>query len=106
MLTKYWVSAMADIVIINPNFEMSFWGFQGGLRFLGKQANMPVGALPLLIGDRSLRKIYLRRVLTVLRKRPDGVLLKLYAIRCATHYHFHRLTRQLRAHDGSLLNTY
>jgi hypothetical protein len=64
---------------------------------------MPVGALPLLKGDRSLRKIYLRRVLTVLRKRPDGVLLKLYAIRCATHYHFHRLTRQLRAHDGSLL---
>jgi radical SAM superfamily enzyme YgiQ (UPF0313 family) len=39
---------MADIVIINPNFELSFWGFQGGLRFLGKQANMPVGALPLL----------------------------------------------------------
>jgi len=88
---------MADIVIINPSFEMSFWGLQEGLRFFGKQANMR---------DHSLRKIYLRRVLAALRKRPDGVLLKLYAMRCATHFHFHQLTRQLRAHDGSLLNTY
>src|SRR5215469_2283564 len=39
---------MADIVIINPKFEISFWGFEAGLRFLGKRANLPVGALPLL----------------------------------------------------------
>ena len=39
---------MADIVIINPRFEISFWGFEEGLRFLRKRANMPVAALPLL----------------------------------------------------------
>jgi len=39
---------MADIVIINPKFEISFWGLEGGLHFLGKKANLPVGALPLL----------------------------------------------------------
>jgi radical SAM superfamily enzyme YgiQ (UPF0313 family) len=70
------------------------------------EACVLVTRIMLLTGDHSLRKIYLRRVLGALRNRPDGVLLKLYAIRCATHFHFHQLTRQLRAHDGSLLNTY
>jgi len=42
------IGAMADIVIINPKFEISFWGFEAGLGFLGKRANLPVGALPLL----------------------------------------------------------
>ena len=70
------------------------------------EACVLVTRMMVLTGDHSLRKIYLRRVLGALRKRPDGVLLKLYAIRCATHFHFHQLTRHLRAHDGSLLNTY
>jgi radical SAM superfamily enzyme YgiQ (UPF0313 family) len=39
---------MADIVIINPRFDMSFWGLEAALRLLGKRANIPVGALPLL----------------------------------------------------------
>jgi len=70
------------------------------------EACVLVARMMVLTGDHSLRKIYLRRVFGALRKRPDGVLLKLYAIRCATHFHFHQLTRHLRAHDGSLLNTY
>jgi radical SAM superfamily enzyme YgiQ (UPF0313 family) len=39
---------MADIVLINPKFEISFWGFEHALPFFGKRANMPVAALPLL----------------------------------------------------------
>ena len=39
---------MADIVLINPKFEISFWGLEAGLHLLGKRANLPVGALPLL----------------------------------------------------------
>ena len=39
---------MADIVLINPKFEISFWGLEHALRFVGKRANMPVAALPLL----------------------------------------------------------
>jgi radical SAM superfamily enzyme YgiQ (UPF0313 family) len=39
---------VADIVLINPKFEMSFWGLEAALPFLGKRANLPVGALPLL----------------------------------------------------------
>ncbi|MGH6869018.1 MAG: B12-binding domain-containing radical SAM protein, partial [Methylocella sp.] len=42
---------MADIVLINPRFEMSYWGMEHALHLcakLGKRANMPVSALPLL----------------------------------------------------------
>ena len=39
---------MADIVLISPRFEVSFWGLEHALPFLGKRANLPVAALPLL----------------------------------------------------------
>ena len=54
------------------------------------EACILMARMMLLMRDRSLRKIYLRRILGVLRRRPDGILLKLYAIRCATHFHLHR----------------
>ena len=39
---------MADIVIINPRFEPSYWGMEHALPFMGKSANLPVACLPLL----------------------------------------------------------
>src|SRR2546421_483456 len=39
---------MADIVIINPRFAVSYWGMEYALPFLGKRANLPVACLPLL----------------------------------------------------------
>jgi radical SAM superfamily enzyme YgiQ (UPF0313 family) len=39
---------MADIVLINPKFEISFYGFENALPLVGKRANLPVAALPLL----------------------------------------------------------
>jgi radical SAM superfamily enzyme YgiQ (UPF0313 family) len=39
---------MADIVLINPGFEPSFWGLEYALPLLGKRANLPVACLPLL----------------------------------------------------------
>jgi radical SAM superfamily enzyme YgiQ (UPF0313 family) len=39
---------MADIVLINPKFEISFWGLEHALRMFGKRAITPVAALPLL----------------------------------------------------------
>lgn len=41
-------SGVADIVLINPKFEISFWGFEHALPLFGKRASMPVAALPLL----------------------------------------------------------
>jgi radical SAM superfamily enzyme YgiQ (UPF0313 family) len=39
---------MADIVFVNPRFEVSYWGMEHALPLFGKKANMPIGALPLL----------------------------------------------------------
>jgi radical SAM superfamily enzyme YgiQ (UPF0313 family) len=39
---------MADIVLINPRFEASYWGMEHALPILGKKANLPVACLPLL----------------------------------------------------------
>jgi len=39
---------MADIVLINPRFEVSYWGMEYALPFMGKRANLPVSCLPLL----------------------------------------------------------
>ncbi len=39
---------MARICLINPRFETSFWGLNHGMPLLGKKANMPVLALPVL----------------------------------------------------------
>jgi len=39
---------MADIVLINPRFEVSYWGMEHALGLMGKKANLPVAALPLL----------------------------------------------------------
>jgi radical SAM superfamily enzyme YgiQ (UPF0313 family) len=39
---------MADIVLINPRFETSYWGLEHALKFFGKRANLPVACLPLL----------------------------------------------------------
>jgi radical SAM superfamily enzyme YgiQ (UPF0313 family) len=41
---------MARICLINPRFPTSFWGLNHGLPLLGKKANMPVLALPVLAG--------------------------------------------------------
>ncbi len=39
---------MADIVLINPRFEVSYWGMEHALPLVGKRANLPVACLPLL----------------------------------------------------------
>lgn len=39
---------ISDIVIINPRFNVSFWGMEKCMGLLGKRANLPVACLPLL----------------------------------------------------------
>ena len=39
---------MADIVLINPRFEVSYWGLEYAMPFLGIKAVLPVANLPLL----------------------------------------------------------
>lgn len=39
---------MADIVLINPRFDTSYWGLEHALPIVGKRANLPTACLPLL----------------------------------------------------------
>jgi len=39
---------MLDVVLINPRFEISYWGLEHALPLLGKKATLPVACLPLL----------------------------------------------------------
>lgn len=39
---------MADIVIVSPKFDPSFWGLEYAMPLFGKRANLPIAALPLL----------------------------------------------------------
>ncbi len=39
---------MADIIRINPRFEVSYWGMEYALPYFAKRANLRVAALPLL----------------------------------------------------------
>jgi radical SAM superfamily enzyme YgiQ (UPF0313 family) len=39
---------MADVVLVNPRFEVSYWGLEHALPLVGKRANLPVACLPLL----------------------------------------------------------
>jgi radical SAM superfamily enzyme YgiQ (UPF0313 family) len=41
---------MARLCLINPRFTTSFWGLEHSLPLLGKKANMPALALPVLAG--------------------------------------------------------
>ncbi len=96
---------MADIVLINPKFEMSFWGLEAALPFLGKRANLPVGALPLLaaltpsphsitIIDENVEEIDYERCrradivgvtgMSVQRRRMRSVLIRLMGMGCYT----------------------
>ncbi len=60
--------------------------------------------LMLRVPERSLRRVYCRRLWQVLRRRGDPIILRIYAVKCAMHYHVHRLVQ--RQQSGTLVNTY
>jgi hypothetical protein len=49
-LMDRWNSVMAKIVIINPRFEISFWGLEHCMPLFGKRANLACGQLSLVGG--------------------------------------------------------
>jgi radical SAM superfamily enzyme YgiQ (UPF0313 family) len=56
------------------------------------------------IHDRSLRSIYVRQFWRALKARRSAIVAVMYAMKCAQHYHYHRLVRTLQA--GDVVNTY
>jgi len=56
--------------------------------------------------DRTLRSIYWQRTWHLLRTRREPSIFKLYAIKCAMHYHLHQLARTLQDRNRPVINTY
>ena len=56
--------------------------------------------------DRTLRTIYRQRIWRFLQMRHNPTALRVYAIKCAVHYHMHQLVRALENRDHPLINTY
>ncbi len=58
------------------------------------------------VPERGLRRIYRRRLLQALGRRADPAVLRVYAIKCAMHYHVHRMVGRLQTRHGGLINTF
>jgi hypothetical protein len=52
--------------------------------------------------DPLLKRDYRRRLWAVIRRRPRLRLLRIYAVKCALHYHFDRLIAQMKAERAEL----
>ena len=70
------------------------------------EAGALIALLGLRISDRALFGHYRRHFLRALRMRRSPALLRAYALRCAMHYHAHRLVGVLRSRDRSVINSY
>ena len=57
------------------------------------------------VRDKGLRRHYRAAMGRVLRKRPRPDILQAYAVKCAMHYHTHKLVAQMTG-EGSMVNTF
>ena len=55
-----------------------------------------------LVPDNVLRCEYRRRVWNVLKRRPRVTLVRLYCVKCALHFHYHQLVRQMLSDRAAL----
>jgi radical SAM superfamily enzyme YgiQ (UPF0313 family) len=58
------------------------------------------------VPEKQLRRIYRARFRHLLFCRPDPSVLRVYAIKCAMHYHAQRLVESLQQRRSGLLNTF
>jgi radical SAM superfamily enzyme YgiQ (UPF0313 family) len=58
------------------------------------------------VPDYSLRSVYRHQFLHLLCARRNPAVLRVYAIKCAVHFHMHTFVRALVARDHALLNTF
>ena len=61
--------------------------------------------LQMQVKDKALRRTYRQVMGNIVRKRPEADVLQAYAVKCAMHYHAHRLTTEM-ADGGRMVNTF
>jgi radical SAM superfamily enzyme YgiQ (UPF0313 family) len=58
------------------------------------------------VPEAALRREYRKRLLHMLRERPDPQLFFLYTIKCAMHYHHYTMARRMTAERPTLMNSF
>jgi len=58
------------------------------------------------VPEAALRREYRRRVAGLLRKRRDPVVLFVYLIKCAIHYHLHVMVQNMSVNERRVVNTF
>ena len=85
-----------------PPSARTRWLRRHPLRWLKAQAWTTLEVTYIIIGlmrgapTPALKRDYRHRLWTVIRRRPRLHLLRIYAVKCALHYHFDRLVAQMR----------
>lgn len=59
-----------------------------------------------MVPDAALRREYRRRIGNLIRRRPDPVLAFIYVLKCALHYHVHKMTEQMASRSMQVVNTF
>jgi hypothetical protein len=58
------------------------------------------------VREPALRAEYRRRLKNLWRVRRDPYYLFVYALKCALHYHYHRMVQRMTQPDRSLVNSF
>ena len=58
------------------------------------------------VPDSALRQVYRQRFWSFLKARPEPSVLRIYALKCAIHWHMHKFIRRLMATEKPVVNTY
>jgi hypothetical protein len=56
------------------------------------------------VPDREPRRIYCQRLWKMLKRRRSPVVMQIYAIKCAVHYHAHVMIAQMQS--GQIVNSF
>ena len=57
------------------------------------------------VPDPQLRRTYRRRMMTMLRRRPDPSVLFICVVKCAMHYHHYTMSREM-VERRTVVNTF
>jgi len=58
------------------------------------------------VPEAHLREEYRRRIRNLLRTRRDPVVLSVYLIKCAIHYHVHTMVENMNNCQNRIVNTF
>jgi len=58
------------------------------------------------VPDATLRREYRRRIVRLLKVRRDPVVLFVYLIKCAAHYHHYTMATQMARRETQVVNSF